>query len=296
MPTTPTYALRYPAATDPADVPTDMGELATDVEAALNGKQATAAKGTANGYASLDSGGKVPVAQLPASVSGQTLTGTYAARPAANSVTAGTIYYAIDTQGAFFSDGATWTLVQQGEAAINAGDLANPPWSTPYDGMRIRYAVDTTLGIFWSFKYRAASASGFKWEFCGGPWQKVYLAGYNALVCDSAWHNIGFGIVAGRGGDYAVRWSGSVYSTTAVAGSVYASVALGTGSIVGANGGSGAQVTFTPLAGQIWQASYDQHVANVLAGQAIYEIYLASSGMNVQIGNRSLSIQPIRIA
>jgi hypothetical protein len=38
MPTTPVYALRYPAATDPADVPTDMGELATDVETALSTK------------------------------------------------------------------------------------------------------------------------------------------------------------------------------------------------------------------------------------------------------------------
>jgi hypothetical protein len=37
MPTTPIYALRYPALTDPADVPTDMGELATDVEGALTG-------------------------------------------------------------------------------------------------------------------------------------------------------------------------------------------------------------------------------------------------------------------
>lgn len=35
MGTTPTYALRYPASTEPADVPTDMQELALDVEAAL---------------------------------------------------------------------------------------------------------------------------------------------------------------------------------------------------------------------------------------------------------------------
>jgi hypothetical protein len=35
MPTTPKYALRYPAPTDPADVPTDIGNLATDVETTL---------------------------------------------------------------------------------------------------------------------------------------------------------------------------------------------------------------------------------------------------------------------
>ena len=33
MPTTPTYSLRYPAPTDPADVPSDMHKLAQDVEA-----------------------------------------------------------------------------------------------------------------------------------------------------------------------------------------------------------------------------------------------------------------------
>jgi len=43
MATTPKYALRYPDATDPADVPTDMGELATDVDNALP------TKGTAAG-------------------------------------------------------------------------------------------------------------------------------------------------------------------------------------------------------------------------------------------------------
>src|SRR5262252_2175272 len=35
MPATPTFGLRYPASTDPADVPTDMQELATDVETQL---------------------------------------------------------------------------------------------------------------------------------------------------------------------------------------------------------------------------------------------------------------------
>jgi hypothetical protein len=38
------------------------------LSAALNGKQDTSAKGVANGYASLDSGGKVPTTQLPVSI------------------------------------------------------------------------------------------------------------------------------------------------------------------------------------------------------------------------------------
>jgi hypothetical protein len=35
MPATPVHALRYPAATDPADVPSDMQKLASDVDVAL---------------------------------------------------------------------------------------------------------------------------------------------------------------------------------------------------------------------------------------------------------------------
>ena len=39
MPTTPIYALPYPAAADPADVPLDMRELAEQIEAVFPGKE-----------------------------------------------------------------------------------------------------------------------------------------------------------------------------------------------------------------------------------------------------------------
>jgi hypothetical protein len=42
--------------------------VSTATQTALDNKQDTSAKGVANGYASLDSGGKVPVAQLPNSI------------------------------------------------------------------------------------------------------------------------------------------------------------------------------------------------------------------------------------
>jgi hypothetical protein len=42
--------------------------ISTATQTALDAKQSTSAKGVANGYASLDSGGKVPVAQLPNSI------------------------------------------------------------------------------------------------------------------------------------------------------------------------------------------------------------------------------------
>lgn len=62
MPATPTYGLRYPASTDPADVPADMQRNATDVETALGLMQPVSAKGQPSGYVPLDSAGNVPLA------------------------------------------------------------------------------------------------------------------------------------------------------------------------------------------------------------------------------------------
>lgn len=56
MPQTPKLAIPYPALPDPADVPTDTGELATRIDDLA---------GVANGIATLDVAGKVPSAQLP---------------------------------------------------------------------------------------------------------------------------------------------------------------------------------------------------------------------------------------
>ena len=62
MPTTPILALPYPASSDPADVPADMGELANAIDDSVIPLDQ---KAVANGVASLGSDGKVPTAQLP---------------------------------------------------------------------------------------------------------------------------------------------------------------------------------------------------------------------------------------
>jgi hypothetical protein len=79
MPTTPDLLLPYPAATDPADVPVDMQELAERIDTVAGAASGLATldattkvpiaqlpAGTANGLATLDATGKVPAAQLPA--------------------------------------------------------------------------------------------------------------------------------------------------------------------------------------------------------------------------------------
>jgi hypothetical protein len=69
MPTTAKLALPYPLETAPADVPVDMAALANRIDTVA---------GAASGIATLDSGGKVPSAQLPAVSGGATVASTVA--------------------------------------------------------------------------------------------------------------------------------------------------------------------------------------------------------------------------
>jgi hypothetical protein len=39
----------------------------------------------------------------------------------------------------------------------------------PVDGQEVYYLADGTNGVVWHLRYRAASASAYKWEFVGGP-------------------------------------------------------------------------------------------------------------------------------
>lgn len=68
--------------------------------------------------------------------------------------------------------------VSQGAAAIRAlaeavdpfipgAPSATPP-ASPKDGQIWTYLADAAGGVLWTFRYRAASTSAFKWEFVGG--------------------------------------------------------------------------------------------------------------------------------
>jgi hypothetical protein len=67
--TTPTGIVKGDVGLGNVDNTTDANKpVSTATQTALNAKENTSNKGIANGYASLDSGGKVPVAQLPNSI------------------------------------------------------------------------------------------------------------------------------------------------------------------------------------------------------------------------------------
>jgi len=131
MGTTTIHGLRYPEAADPADVPTDMNELATDVDNALppvsvNGRWLKGGSsgamswqpiavgdlsfaGQPSGVATLDASGKVPAAQLPAS---STIEAAYAQITSAVSVSVVAAASAVNvvSAGAVTFDGSVYVV------------------------------------------------------------------------------------------------------------------------------------------------------------------------------------------
>ena len=93
----------------------------TGLDTALANKQATVEKGVANGYASLDSGGKVPAGQLPAYVDDILEYANLAAFPATG--VAGVIYVALDTNKLYRWSGSAYVEVSQGSGGASPSDL-----------------------------------------------------------------------------------------------------------------------------------------------------------------------------
>jgi hypothetical protein len=80
----------------------------------------------------------------------------------------GQVIYETDTDRTLLWNGSSWY-------PPSASTLITSLPSTPTDGQIINYVADSTNGIVWTFRYRAASSSSYKWEFIGGPAAYSYV-------------------------------------------------------------------------------------------------------------------------
>lgn len=87
--------------------------------------------------------------------------------------------------------------------------------SSPVDGQEIYYQADGTNGVIWHLRYRAASASTYKWELVGGPPLMSQVLGDNfaGTITANAWVAIGTdpSITAPLAGEYVAEHSTSLY-------------------------------------------------------------------------------------
>lgn len=218
MPTTPLYALPYPAAADPADVPLDMQELAERIEVIMPGRYQ----------------GALTPAQFGA------LTGT------------------------------------------QDGDFAD-------------LIADAAAGVIWRLRYRAASASAFKWEFVGGSPLLAWVDAAFTSPPDSVYRDCGGpSLTCPRAGDYYVdygfaAWNGGSTPWSAAMTLKLGAAAAGDAQAIGVSGPSGAGAGF-----QIPSAR-----KRLLGGRANGEVLAAwgrAAGVTLNLQERWLALTPVRLS
>lgn len=134
----------------------------------------------------------------------QNISGTYLLRPAANTVPAGSTYFATDTFGTWLSDGLVWTLVNQRAPIITASGMTVAPFTTPYDGQEIILTDSLTTPLYnWRLRYNSSDSSVYKWEFVGGAPHTGYSAAGVQMTSTNTWFNIvASTIIVPRTGEY----------------------------------------------------------------------------------------------
>lgn len=79
----------------------------------------------------------------------------------------------------------------------------------PYDGQEIDFIADAALGAVWRLKYRAGSASAFKWEFRGGASMYITSLPGGSLVAANGYAGLNANnlqMALPLNGDYEVDW------------------------------------------------------------------------------------------
>ncbi len=87
--------------------------------------------------------------------------------------------------------------------------------SPAIDGQEIFYVADATAGVVWRLRYRAASASAYKWEFVGGAPLVSAVAASQTTASTSYVDlaTVGPSITLPLGGDYDVPYGATMEGT-----------------------------------------------------------------------------------
>jgi hypothetical protein len=157
--------------------------------------------------------------------------------------------------------------------------------ASPVDGQEVYYLADATNGIIWHLRYRAASASAYKWEVLGGP----PLRGFYATVENfpTVWGSGNPAILVPLAGEYDVEWQGDVNITGVSQFYIAFYVdAVRNDAIVAAVFGSANPQEITYAA---------RNRVAIAAGQTVRQGFIQTGAPQGTAKNRTLIVRPVRI-
>jgi len=182
--------------------------------------------------------------------------------------------------------------------------IASPAFVTilppaPVDGQEIYYQADATNGIVWHFRYNAASASPYKWEWLGGSRLWAAIAALAAIAsAGGGWSDltgsVGPSITVPLAGDYDI--SAGATGTWAVSANAYHAL----GATVG--GVSSYLDQYTEVSGSIFggnQGLNGDMRATAVAANTLIKLQYANPGAGnsstPNFSNRWLRVSPVRV-
>lgn len=182
-------------------------------------------------------------------------------------------------------------------AGVNAreeGNVVSSLPGSPYDGQVVSYLADATNGTVWRLKYRAGSASAYKWEFVGGSALVAEIATSEgtASTTYTALATAGPSVTVPLAGDYDVEISalGSSSGTD----NEPIMMSFDTGATAAIDGDAASTGSF--VATYVAQLGRTRRKTGVAAASAITAKYRSNkSPQTVTFKNRRLSVRPIRV-
>lgn len=221
------------------------------------------------------------------SPTGLHLSGLFSARPAASAGLNGVRFFATDKVMEFQCISAAWVTI-----TVYAPEVITLP-ATPVDQQECIYVADTTNGIKWHFRYRAASASSFKWEAVGAStplYSEVATDESTASTTYVDLATVGPSVTLPLAGDYVISFGGQVYNTTASIG-IYVSAKLGAAAATDANGVTNVSPTASAIL-PVWRSFR----RTGFAASDVIKLQVRSVGAGTaRFLNRSLEVQPLRV-
>lgn len=106
--------------------------------------------------------------------------------------------------------------------------------ANPFDGQVIDYVADAANGVVWRFRYRAASASAFKWELIGGSPLEAHVAAAETQGTTAVYGALttpGPSITVPLAGDYLVTIGAEITNNTAATANMMSYDVGGTGAV-----------------------------------------------------------------
>jgi len=162
-----------------------------------------------------------------------------------------------------------------------------PP--SPVDGQEYDYVADATNGVIWHLRYRAASASAYKWEFVGGA--SLYAAVAASETTASGTYvdltTVGPAVTLPLAGDYDIEHG----ATLGASGTCYLSMSYAIGATAAVDADNVETSMGTSSAAAVARQARKTALAAATALTAKYRI----SGTGPSFSKRWLRVRPVRV-